>query len=196
MMELEELKQKWETLDRELTHREIYDKKILTELIRTRTDTLCDKLRKGAIYSLVVTLGIALVLVPLLRMKGIYGHEATFWMLEAVCVLGLAMAAVRLVILSRFDPLSDPGLQLGNLVRYKRWRVYEMAIGAPLAIFAIVAALALDGVGSPLGVAGLVLGVVLGLASGWIGWKRHRITVQETERNLTELKEFEYVPGK
>jgi hypothetical protein len=36
----------------------------------------------------------------------------------------------------------------------------------------------------------VALGVIAGAACGWIGWIRHKYTIQKVENNLAELKEF------
>lgn len=189
-MELKELKQKWDALDKGLTRSEMYNKKVLMELVGGKTATSYDKLRRLGIFNLIVTFGIATVLIPLLHSRGVFGHEATFWILEAVCVLGLLMVICRLGILSRFNVMSDPEAQIRNLVRYKRYYVYEMVIGVPLAVFAITSTFFIEKTASPLGWAFLALGVLAGASCGWMGWQRHKGTMQEIEQSLAELKEL------
>jgi hypothetical protein len=46
-------------------------------------------------------------------------------------------------------------------------------------------------VASPLGIFFVALGFFSGLFCGWIGWRRHKSTMQEVEKNLQELKELE-----
>ena len=189
-MELEELKQKWTALNEGLSRSEVYNKKVLTELVKGRTQTTYDKLRKGAYFNLIVTFGIAAVLIPLLRAKGIYGHESTFWILEAVCVLGLLMVICRQGILSRLNVTSDPATQLHNVMIYKRFCVYGARIGAPLAVLAIAATLFIENTSSPVGYVALVLGVIGAAGASWFGWQKHKSTVQEIEQNMADLKEF------
>lgn len=189
-MELEELKQKWTALNEGLSRSEVYNKKVLTELVKGRTQTTYDKLRKGGYFNLIVTFGIAAVLVPLLRAKGIYGHESTFWILEAVCVLGLLMVICRQGILSRLNVTSDPAVQLHNVMIYKRFSVYGIVIGAPLAVLAIAATLFIENTSSPVGYVAIALGVISAAGASWFGWQKHKSTMQEIEQNMADLKEF------
>ena len=191
MMELEELKQKWNALDEGLSRTELYNKKLLVELVKGKTQTTYERLRKSGLFSLAATFVIAAGVVPLLRIQAVFGHEATFWILEAVCIFGVLMSLCRLGILSRFNVLASPGTQLRNLVSYKRCCVFDMIVSVPLVIFAIGCTLFIEHAASPLGWVLVILGLVVGLVSGWFGWQRHKSTIREMEQSLAELKEFE-----
>ena len=135
-MELEELKQKWNRIDKSLSKSEVFNRRVLEETIRGKNQTTYEGLRKQAIYSLVVTLGITAGLIPLLHIKGIF-HDASFYVLEALCVLGILMVVCRLMLLSRFNVMKAPVEQLHALANYKREYVLENVIGFPLAILGI-----------------------------------------------------------
>ena len=122
--------------------------------------------------------------------KGIYGHESTFWILEAVCVLGLLMVICRQGILSRLNVTSDPATQLHNVMIYKRFYVYEIVIGAPLAVLAIAATLFIENTSSPVGYVAIALGVISAAGASWFGWQKHKSTMQEIEQNMADLKEL------
>ena len=189
-MELEDLKQKWNKLDERLSQSEVYNRRMLQELLKGKNQTRYDQLRKQAVFNLFATLFIPLVVIPLLHMKGIF-HDTSFYLLEAVCVLGLLMVCCRLILLSRFNVMSRVQDQLRALVNYKRGYVYETVIGLPLAFLGICLTLFFENTTSPMGIFFVAIGFTCGLLCGWIGWKKHQQTMQEIESNLAELKEFE-----
>ena len=188
-MELEELKQKWNKFDEQLSKSEVYNRRLLQELLKGKNQTHYDRLRKQAIFNLFTTLFISVVVIPLLHNKGNF-HDTSFYLLEAVCVLGLLMVSCRLVLLSRFNVMSGVQEQLHHLVNYKRCYVYETVIGLPLAFFGICLTLYFDNTTSSVGIFFVALGFICGLLCGWVGWKKHQQTMQEIESNLRELKEY------
>ena len=189
-MELEELKQKWNKLDEQISKSEVYNRRMLMEMLKGKNQTHYDHLRRQAIFNLLTTLFIPAVVIPLLHNKGIF-HDASFYTLEAVCVLGLLMVVCRLILLSRFNVMSGIKDQLRALVNYKRGYIYETAIGMPLAILGICLTLFFENTTSPTGIFFVALGFSAGAVCGWVGWKKHQHTMQEIESNLKELREFE-----
>lgn len=189
-MELEELKQKWNKFDEQLSKNEVYNRRMLQELLKGKNQTHYDQLRKQAIFNLFTTLFIPAVVIPLLHNKGIF-HDTSFCLLEAVCVLGLLMVGCRLILLSRFNVMRGVQDQLRALTNYKRGYIYETVIGLPLAFLGICLTLYFENATSPMGIFFVALGFICGLLCGWVGWKKHQQTMQEIESNLRELKEFE-----
>ena len=187
-MELEELKQKWNKFDEQLSNNEVYNRRMLQELLKGKNQTHYDQMRKQAIFNLFVTLFIPTALIPLLHMKGIF-HDTSFYLLEAVCTLGLLMVGCRMVLLSRFNVMSGVQEQLRALVNYKRCYVYETVIGIPLAVMGIFLTLYFENATSLMGLHFVAFGVIAGLLCGWSGWKKHKQTMQEIESNLKELDE-------
>lgn len=187
-MELEELKQKWNKLDERLAQSEVYNRRMLQELLKGKNQTHYDHLRKQAIFNLLTTLFIPSVIIPLLHNKGIF-HDTSFYILEAVCVLGLLMVGCRLILLSRFNVMNGVEEQLRALVNYKRDYIYKTVIGLPLAFLGICLTLYFENATSPIGIFFVALGFTCGVLCGWVGWKKHQHTMQEIEANLKELEE-------
>ena len=65
-MELEELRQKWEKIDERLAKSEVYNRRMLHELLKGKNQTHYEQVRKQAIFNLFATLFILAVVVPLL----------------------------------------------------------------------------------------------------------------------------------
>ena len=181
MMELEELKKKWNKIDEQLSKSEVYNRRMLMELLKGKNQTHYDKLRKQAIFNLLATLFIPAVIIPMLHNKGIF-HDTSFYILEAVCFLGLLMVGCRLILLSRFNVMNGVRAQLRALTNYKRGYIYETVIGLPLAFLGICLTLFFENTASPLGIFFVALGFGCGLICAWIGWKKHQQTMQEIER--------------
>ena len=188
MMELEELKQKWNKFDEKLANNEVYNRRMLQELLKGKKQTHYDQMRKQGIFNLMTNLFILAVIIPMLHMKGIF-HDTSFYILESVCLLGLLMVGSRLILLSRFNVMSGVQAQLCALTNYKRFYIYESVIGLPLAFLGICLTVYFENATSPIGLFFVFLGFACGVLCGWIGWKKHQQTMQEIESNLEELKE-------
>ena len=189
-MELEELRQKWEKIDERLAKSEVYNRRMLQELLKGKNQTHYEQVRKQAVFNLFATLFILAVVVPLLYNKGIF-RDISFYLLEAVCVLGTLMVGCRLLILSHFNVMSGVQEQLRHLVNYKRCYVYETLIGIPLALLGICLTLYFENATSSASLFFIALGIVAGALCGWTGWKKHKQTMLEIESNLKELKVIE-----
>ena len=114
-MELEDLKQKWNMLDERLSKSEVYNKRALEEVIKSKNKTTYEKLQKQGMFNFFVTLSIASVILPLLYSMGIF-RDTSFYILEMVCLLGVVMVACRLTVLYRFNVMKTPTEQLCNLI--------------------------------------------------------------------------------
>ena len=55
-MELEDLKQKWNMLDERLSKSEVYNKRVLEEVIKGKNKTTYEKLQKQGMFNFFVTL--------------------------------------------------------------------------------------------------------------------------------------------
>ena len=189
-MELEELKQKWNMLDQRLSKSEVYNRRMLQEMLRGKNQTHYERLRKTTVFNLFASLAITAVLVPLLHMQGVY-HNTSFYLIETVCTLGVLMVGYQLILLSRFDVMNSLQDQLRHLVNYRRYYVYTIVISIPLVIIAICLTLYLENTASPAGIFLVILFLIPGALCSWLAWKKHQRTMQEIESNLAELKEFE-----
>ena len=188
-MDLQELKQKWNILDERLSTSEVYNQTMLTEIIRRKNKTSYKEIRKGGLINLFTAIFFAMVLVPIMHVKGI-GHDTSFYILEGVCLLCVLMVVCRLRIISRFNVLKSPQHQLHNLINYKRCYVYETVLSIPLASSCIILSICLENAATPTGYFFIALGIVMGISCGWMGWIKHKTTMQRIEKNLEELNDF------
>ena len=86
--------------------------------------------------------------------------------------------------------LKSPQHQLHNLINYKRCYAYETVLGIPLAGSGIFLSIFFENVASPTGYFFIVLGILMGISCGWMGWIKHKTTMQRIEKNLEELNDF------
>ena len=188
-MELEDLKQKWNMLDERLSKSEVYNKRVLEEVIKGKNKTTYEKLQKQGMFNFFVTLSIASVILPLLYSMGIF-RDTSFYILEMVCLLGVVMVACRLTVLYRFNVMKTPTEQLCNLINYKRCYFFESVVGVPLGVLGIFATDYFEHTISSFGLFFDLLGVIAGVSCAYFGYLKHKTTMLEISQNLTELKNF------
>lgn len=201
-MELDELKASWKHLDKRLAESEIVNLRIVKEMISQKTKSAYDRIYGLNLYNLVVTAVMTAVVFP-----WIYMHTpispVSFAIVEVVMVLGMIPQIWKLNLLSRFDLQHKRCNELNRLVlHYKQARQREVVWGITSVSLAMVAFYI-----SELGFnkqAGYVLGTRILLPLGlslltfafayvvarW-QWRRHATQMEEIERGLDELKEFE-----
>ena len=177
-MELEDLKQKWNMLDERLSKSEVYNKRVLEEVIKGKNKTTYEKLQKQGMFNFFVTLSIASVILPLLYSMGIF-RDTSFYILEIVCLLGVVMVACRLTVLYRFNVMKTPTEQLCKSV-----------VGVPLGVLGIFATDYFEHTTSSFGLFFDLLGVIAGVSCAYFGYLKHKTTILEISQNLTELKNF------
>lgn len=188
-MELDELKQKWNALDERLSKSEVYNQRMLQEMLKNKNKTAYSQLQGRGIYGLIVTLLVATVVLPLCNINGVL-NMTELYILESICLLGIAMEIPRLVILSRFDVTKNPQEQLRNLVNYKRCYLYEVVIGGPLVCVGVLSTLFIKEATSSHGIIYVLCSLVAGGVCCWLGWKKHQSTAAEIKQNLDELNEL------
>lgn len=188
-MDLQELQKQWNMLDERLAQAEVYDKRMIKQMIADKTKSIFDSLYRNSCWNLATIFLIAVALLPWLWTQGIWRHDASFYILEGVCLLGLLMVLLRQGILARFDVTASVPKQLKNVADYKRFYVYEIIVGMPLAIFGIVASLYIEGAFNKAYF--IFPGFFAGMVTGYFGWMKHKKTMREIDQNLAELKDFE-----
>ena len=201
-MELDELKASWKQLDKRLAESEIVNLRIVKEMISQKTKSAYDRIYGLNLYNLVVTAVMTAIVFP-----WIYMHTpispVSFAIVEVVMVLGMIPQIWKLNLLSRFDLQHKRCNELNRLVlHYKQARQREVVWGITSVSLAMVAFYI-----SELGfntavdygfsnrvwvVVGLtLLTFALAFVIGLWQHRRHAQQMQEIERGLEELKEFE-----
>lgn len=190
-MDLQDLKQTWKAFGEQLSQSEIYNRRMLREMIEQKTRSTFEKLQRGAVFNLIVAVVFAAIILPLVHAKGGYQSQLSFWLTEALCGLCILMGGNRMRLLARFNVVAPPACLLKNVGDYKRWYIYEIVVGMPLVIIAVCLVLYIETGFSPVALFFAGLGFLTGLAFGYYGWLKHKGTMSEIERNMAELKELD-----
>ena len=201
-MELEELKNSWNALDKRLADSEVVNLRIVKEMITQKTKTAFDSIVGHNIYSLVVNILIICVVFPYVYMNTPI-QTSSFAIVEGVMVIGLIPMVWKLSLLSRFDLGTKNCSELSRLMlTYKKICHQEKIWMIGAVCLAMIAFYILElGFNTkagyefstrlllPLGLSLLTFG--LGLVFAKWQLRRHAQQLQEIERGLEELREFE-----
>ena len=202
IMELDELKNSWNALDKRLAETEIVNLRVVKEVIAQKTKSAFDHIVGHNLYNLVVGVLILAVVFPIVYMNTPIS-TTSFVIVEAALVVGLIPQIWKLLLLSRFDLQGKRCNELsGLMLQYKKICHNETYWSIALVSVVMVAFYV-----SELGFneqAGYVLGTRIYLVAFltlmtfalafMIGlWQRRRHSQQmhEIEQGLEELKEFE-----
>lgn len=201
-MELEELRASWNAFNERLAENEIINQRVMKEMISQKTKSAFDKIYHVNIYNLFVIFFIMALLFP-----WIYMHTdimpLSFVIVELAMGVGLLMEFRKVFLLSKFNMEEKKSTELMNLtLRYKkayyddiRWSIVMVCL---VMVAFYVAELGFnERAGYEISLR-ILLPIGLSLATCAFGYlvglwqrRRHASQLQEIERGLEELKEFE-----
>ena len=201
-MELEALKASWNKLDERLAETEIVNLRMVKEMIQQKTKSAFDHIMGQNIYSFVVNMLIICVVFPFVYLNTPI-QTTSFAIIEGVMVIGLIPMLWKLSLLSKFDLGGKSSSELSRLVlTYKKVCHQEKVWMIGAVCLAIIAFYILElGFNTeagyefstrlllPLGLSLLTFG--LGFVFAKWQLRRHAQQLQEIERGLEELREFE-----
>ena len=201
-MELEDLKTSWNALDKRLEEIEIVNMRMVKEMVSRKTKSAYDRIVGQNIYNLVVCILIICVVFPFVYMNTPI-RFLSFAIVEGVMVLGMIPQIWKISLLSKFNLEDKKCSELSRLVlKYKKichhettWTIAGVCL--EMAAFYILELGFNKEAGYvmgtrlllPLGLTVLTFGLGFVLAK-WMR-SRHAQQLQEIERGLEELKEFE-----
>ena len=201
-MELEALKASWNKLDERLAETEIVNLRVVKEMIQQKTRSAYDKIVGQNIYSFVVNVLIICVVFPFVYLNTPI-QATSFAIVEGVMIIGLIPMVWKLSLLSKFDLGGKSSSELSRLVlTYKKVCHQEKVWMIGAVCLAMIAFYILElGFNTkagyefgtrlllPLGLSLLTFGLGFVFAKWQI--RRHAQQLQEIERGLEELREFE-----
>ena len=201
-MELEALKASWNKLDERLAATEIVNLRIVKEMIQQKTKSAYDRIMGQNIYSLVINVLIICGVFPYVYMNTPV-QTTSFAIVEGVMIIGLIPMVWKLSLLSKFDLGGKSSSELSRLVlTYKKVCHQEKVWMIGAVCLAMIAFYILElGFNTeagyelstrlilPLGLS--MLTFALGLVFAKWQLRRHAQQLQEIERGLEELREFE-----
>ena len=200
-MELEALKASWNKLDERLAETEIVNMRMVKEMVSQKTKSAYDVIIGQNLYNLVVNFIIICVVFPYVYMNTPI-RTVSFAIVEGVMVIGLIPAIWKLSLLSKFDLDGKKTNELRSLVLSYKKICHSETIWTTILVAAAFIAFYISELGfnpcyhfevSRMAlVAGLTL-ITFAVAFGIGLWqrRRHALQMQEIERGLEELREFE-----
>lgn len=195
-MELEELKTSWNILNERLEKSEMLNKRIIKEMISTRTQSAYERLFKFDLMGLVLVAAFC-ILLPVMNFIGDAGMKPlAFVLLEGVIFIGFVSQSFIVLLLTKFDMEKRKICELTKLtLRYKQWTKMSMSYGSMLAIVVIFAFLFIER-NRLVGDWEMRLTALFLVASIVVYWQIHfyRKNIRTIEEGLEELKEFEEEP--
>ncbi len=202
-MELEELKNSWNALDKRLADNELVNLRIVKEMIQQKTKTAYDHIVGHNLYGFVVTLIIMCIVFPFVWMNTPI-TLTSFVIIECAMVIGLIPQIRKLLLLSKFNLVEKSTSELrGLVVQYKKVshneNIWSIGVVAAAFIAFYISELGFNTAAGYsfdtnriLTVVGLtLLTFLLAFAIGLWQRRRHAQQMQEIEQGLAELKEFE-----
>ena len=202
-MELDELKTSWNALDKRLAETEIVNLRVVKEMIQQKTKSAYNGIVGQNLYFFVVNILIIGVLFPYIY-RNTPIRAISFAIVEAVMILGLIPIIWKLTLLSKFDMGGKSCNELSRLVlRYKQichqQKYWEIAVVCLAMVAFYIIELGFNPTAGYVFEANRVL-IVIGLTLltfamafvlGLWQRRRHAQQMQEIERGLEELREFE-----
>ena len=202
-MELDELKTSWNALDKRLAETEIVNMRMVKEMVSQKTKSAFNGIVGQNLYNFVVTLVIMGIVFPYVWMHTPIS-TTSFVIVEGAMAVGLILQIWKLLMLSKFNLEDKSTSELRGLVlNYRKLCENEKLCTIAIVAFAFIAFYILElgfnttadyqfGVDRVVLVVGLtLLTFALAFVIGIWQRRRHAQQMQEIERGLEELKEFE-----
>ena len=201
-MELDDLKTSWNALDKRLAETEIVNMRLVKEMVSQKTKSAFNGIVGHNIYNFVVSLVIIGFVFPYVWMHTPIS-TTSFAIVEAMMIIGLIPVVRKLLLLSKFDVDGKNLSELNRQVlKYKKachddpyWTITGVTLGfVGFYISELGFNTAVDyGFSNRVWVVvGLtLLTFALAFVIGLWQRRRHAQQMQEIERGLEELKEFE-----
>lgn len=201
-MELEELKNSWNALDKRLAESEVVNLRIVKEMIAQKTKSAYDNIYKQNIFSLAVNIVVSGVAASV-----IYASTPittiSFGIIVVAALLGMIPLVRKITLLSGFDLENKKSNELSRLIlKYKKVCQQEtpwviLVVGLAMVAFYVSELGFNTNVQYQIGMNILaVIGLTLftfALAYMVTIWqrRRHAQLMQEIEQGLAEFREFE-----
>ena len=202
-MELDALKNSWNTLDQRLSETEIVNQRLVRQVVEGNTRTAYDKVFQTNLNSLIQTAVMAFVVFPVICALTHHLSVITIVIVEALLVAGLIPQVWKFFLLSKFDLGRKNCSELrGLLLRYEKVYHNQSVIEIIVVSLALIAGYiyelgfnksanyVLTGGWLPVMIGLIVL--TLALAFVLTRWqrRRHAQQLQAIEQGLKDLQAF------
>lgn len=192
-MNLDEMKNSWNVLNERLEQNEILNKRIIEEMVASKTKSVYDCIYNQELRGLYIILFVALIVLPVNRFLGINMKLSSFILLEAVMFLALLFQSVILYSLSKFKLNYMKVNELTRTVlRYRKFYSYNKKYGTILGLGSVIVFMILESrLTNPYAFLPILAVMIVGCIYSYTKMKQHEQRIKEVEQGLTELKEFE-----
>lgn len=194
-MELDDLKQNWELINKRLQKNEVLNKRIIKEMITKRTTSAYNKLLNMEIISLIIMI----ILIPafLVATQTVKYPPALPWItcLEILAISVTIWIIIKIHWLKKFDIENKDIYQLGRIIQiYRSWILKESYILIPLCmIFLIARFIVVHAQSTPqfttLIISALIFLPVYTFTIYYFFYKKHFNNIQKSLQELEEFKE-------
>lgn len=192
-MNLDEMKNSWNVLNERLEQNEILNKRIIEEMVASKTKSAYDSIYNQELRGLYIILLCGLIVLPVNRFLGINMKLSSFILLEAVMFLALLFQLVILYSLSKFKLNYMKVNELTRTVlKYRRFYSYNKKYGTILGLGSVIVFMISESkITNPYAFVPVLTVMIVGCVYSYTKIKQHEQRIKEVEQGLAELKEFE-----
>ena len=191
-MDLEKMKQNWDIISEQLAQQEITNNKIVKEIISQKTQSTYDKIYKRNVANLlnIVFGGILLAFINSMLDKKL--EPITFIIIESYITIGFLYHLYLIFIMSRFNiTTSKVNTLMKQVLKYQNLYLFNFRTGIPSAIILIALVFIANNSFSLITISATILFFLLAFIIGYIQHKRHSDLINEIQKDLQELRDFE-----
>lgn len=192
-MNLDEMKNSWNVLNERLEQNEILNKRIIEEMVASKTKSAYDSIYNQELRGLYIILLCGLIVLPVNRFLGINMKLSSFILLETVMFLVLLFQLVILYSLSKFKLNYMKVNELTRTVlKYRRFYSYNKKYGTILGLGSVIVFMISESkITNPYAFVPVLAVMIVGCIYSYTKMKQHEQKINEVEQGLAELKEFE-----
>ncbi|MBS6240463.1 MAG: hypothetical protein KH897_19345 [Bacteroides sp.] len=192
-MNLDEMKNSWNVLNERLEQNEILNKRIIEEMVASKTKSAYDSIYNQELRGLYIILLCGLIVLPVNRFLGINMKLSSFILLETVMFLALLFQLVILYSLSKFKLNYMKVNELTRTVlKYRRFYSYNKKYGTILGLGSVIVFMISESkITNPYAFVPVLAVMIVGCIYSNTKMKQHEQKIKEVEQGLAELKEFE-----
>ena len=188
-MNLDEMKNSWNVLNERLEQNEILNKRIIEEMVASKTKSAYDSIYNQELRGLYILLLVALIVLPANRFLGINMKQSSFILLEAVMFLALLFQSVILYSLSKFMKVNE---LTRTVLKYRKFYSYNKKYGTILGLGSVIIFMISESnITNPYAFLPVLAVMIIGCIYSYTKLKLHEQKIKEVEQGLAELKEFE-----
>lgn len=192
-MNLDEMKNSWNVLNERLEQNEILNKRIIEEMVASKTKSAYDSIYNQELRGLYIILLCGLIVLPVNRFLGINMKLSSFILLETVMFLALLFQLAILYSLSKFKLNYMKVNELTRTVlKYRRFYSYNKKYGTILGLGSVIVFMISESkITNPYAFVPVLTVTIVGCIYSYTKMKQHEQKIKEVEQGLAELKEFE-----